>query len=109
MWDELVTMIVIEKDTIMETISEVLQIDVEGSFVIKAPKKQKKKAIMEEKKERMIDNLVMKKYPKGFSETKCKHVDELIRSVFSIYFPLENKPIEGLKVLVDKFYHLLGE
>ncbi len=83
MWDELVTMIVIEKDTIMETISEVVQKDVEGSFVIRAPKKQKKKAIMEEKKERTIDNLVMKKYPKGFSETECNHVDELIRNEFS--------------------------
>jgi hypothetical protein len=51
----------------------------------------------------------MKKYPKGFSEMKCKHVDESIRSEFSNYFPLGNKPIEGIKVLVDKFYHLLGE
>ncbi len=41
MWDEMVTMIVIEKDTIMETFFEVVQIDVEGSFVITAPNKQK--------------------------------------------------------------------
>jgi hypothetical protein len=64
---------------------------------------------MEEKKEKMIDNLVMKKYPKGFSETECKHLDESIRNEFSNYFPLANKPIEGIKVLVDKFYHLLGK
>jgi hypothetical protein len=39
MWDEMVMMIVIEKDTTMETIFEAAQIDVKGSYVIKAPKK----------------------------------------------------------------------
>jgi len=33
---------------------------------------------IEEKKEKTIDNLVMKKYPKGIDETKCKHVNESI-------------------------------
>ncbi len=109
MWDEMVMMIVIEKDTIMETISKVAQRYVEGSFVIRAPNKQKKKATMEEKKEKTIDNLVMKKYPKRFSEKECKHVDESIMSEFFNCFPLGNKPIEGVKVLIDKFCHLLGE
>jgi hypothetical protein len=43
----------------------------------------------------MIDNLVMKKYPKGFYEIKCKHVDESIKNEFSYYFPLGNKHVEG--------------
>ncbi len=45
----------------------------------------------------------MKRYPKGLDETECKHVDEPIRSEFSYFFPLVNKPIEGVKVHVDKF------
>jgi hypothetical protein len=46
---------------------------------------------------------MMKKYPKGLDEIKCKHVDELIQSEFSDYFPLGNKPIEGVKVPTDRF------
>ncbi len=42
MWDEMVTMIVIKKDNIMEIISKTTQTNVEGSYVIRAPKKQKK-------------------------------------------------------------------
>jgi hypothetical protein len=56
---------------------------------------------IEEKKEKTIDNLVMKKYPKGLDETKCKHVNESIRNESSDYFPFGNKPVEGVKVLVD--------
>jgi hypothetical protein len=37
MCDKMVMMIVIGKDTRMETISKVVQIDVEGSFMIKPP------------------------------------------------------------------------
>jgi L-lactate utilization protein LutC len=37
MWDKMVTMIVIEKDNRMETISEVVQTYVEGSFMIRTP------------------------------------------------------------------------
>ncbi len=58
---------------------------------------------MEEKKETAIDNLVMKKYPKGLDKMKCKHVDESLISEFFDCFSLGNKPIEGIKVHVDKF------
>jgi hypothetical protein len=34
---------------------------------------------------------------------ECKHVDESIRSEFSYCFPLGNKPVEGIKVLINKF------
>jgi hypothetical protein len=71
--------------------------------MIKAPKKKKKKVTIEEKKEKTIDNLIMKKYPKSLEEIECKHVDELIKSEFSNCFPLGNKPIERVKVLVDRF------
>jgi hypothetical protein len=103
MWDEMVTMIVIKKDNRMEIIFEATQTNVKGSYVIKVPKKQKKEATMEEKREKMIDNLVMKKYPKGFDEIECKHVNESIKSQFSNYFTFGNKPIESIKVLVNKF------
>ncbi len=103
MWDEVVTMIVIKKDNIMVVTSKVAQRDVEGSLMIRVPKKQKKEVTIEEEKEKMIDNLVMNKYPKSFDETKCKHVNESIRNEFSDYFPLGNKHVEGVKVHVDKF------
>jgi hypothetical protein len=45
----------------------------------------------------------MKKYPKGFDEIECKHVDESIRSKFINYFPFGNKHVEGVKVLMDRF------
>jgi hypothetical protein len=45
----------------------------------------------------------VKKYPKGLDEIECKHVDELIRNKFLDYFPLGNKPIEGVKVPMDRF------
>jgi hypothetical protein len=80
MWDEMVTVIIIKKENKMVTTFEAIQIDVEGSLVIKAPKKQIKEATIEGEREKTIDNFVMKKYPKGLDETECKHVDESIRS-----------------------------
>ncbi len=59
--------------------------------------------IIEKKKAKMIDNLIMKKYPKGLDETECKHVAESIRSELSNYFPFGNKHVERVKVLVDRF------
>jgi hypothetical protein len=80
MWDEMVTVIIIKKENRMVTTFEAIQIDVEGSLVIRAPKKQIKEATIEGKREKTIDNLVMKKYPKGLDEIECKHVDDLIKS-----------------------------
>jgi len=108
MWDEMVIVIIIEKDNRMVTTFEVVQIDVEGSSVIKAPKKKKKEAIIKGKKEKIINNLVMNKYPKGFDETECKHVNESIRNEFLDYFPFGNKLVERVKTFVDKFMHPLG-
>jgi hypothetical protein len=56
----------------------------------------------------MIDNFIMKKYPKGLDKIEWKHVDESIRSEFSNYFPFGNKLVERVKVLVDRFLHPLG-
>jgi hypothetical protein len=54
----------------------------------------------------MIDNLLMKKYPKGLDEIECKHVNESINNEFSNCFPFGNKLVEGVKVLVDRFLPL---
>jgi hypothetical protein len=43
MWDKMVTVIIIKKDNRMVTTFKVVQTNVEGSSVIRAPKKQKKK------------------------------------------------------------------
>jgi hypothetical protein len=109
MWDKMVTMIVIKNDNRMVTTFEVTQIDVEGVLVIGVPKKKKKEAIIKEKREKMIDNLVMKKYPKGFDKIECKHVDESIKNEFSNCFPLGNKHVEGVKFLWINSCLMLGE
>jgi hypothetical protein len=109
MWDKLVIMIVIKKDNKMVTTSTATQTNVEGSSVIRAPKKQKMQVTIEEKREKTIDNLVMKKYPKSLDEIECKHVDKLFKSKFSNCFPLGNKHVEGVKVLVDRFLPPLGK
>jgi hypothetical protein len=90
----------------MLTTFEVAQTNVEGSSIIRAPIKLKKEVTIEEKREKMIDNLVMKKYPKGLDEIECKNVDESIRNEFSYYFPFGNKPVERVKVLMDRFLPL---
>jgi len=76
--------------------------------MIKPPKNQRKEVTMEEKREKTIDNLIMNKYPKGLNEIECKNVDKSIKSEFSYCFPLGNKPIERVKVLVNKFMPPLG-
>jgi hypothetical protein len=43
MWDKMVTMIVIKKDNRVASTSKVVQTNVEGSLVIRAPKKQKRR------------------------------------------------------------------
>jgi hypothetical protein len=109
MWDEMVMMIIIEKDTKMETIFEATQIDVEGSSMIRTPKNQIKEATMEEKRKKMIDNFIMKKYLKGFDKTKCKHVDELIIVNFLIDSSSQTNLLNMLRFMLTNSYHLLGE
>jgi hypothetical protein len=82
MWDEMVSMIVIKKDDKIVTTFEATQIDVDNSYMIKAPKKKKKEVTIDEKKEKTIDNLIMKKYLKNLDEIECKHVNESIKSEF---------------------------
>ncbi len=108
MWDKMMTMIVIEKENRMVITSEIAQTNVEGSSVIKVPKKKKKETTIKEKMEKTIVNFIMKKYPKGLNKIKCKHVDESIKNEFSNYFPLGNKPFERVKVFVDRFLPPLG-
>jgi hypothetical protein len=105
----MVTMIVIDKDNKMETIFEMAQIDVKGSSVIRAFKKQKKEATMEEEREKTIDNLVKKKYRKGLNKTKCKHVNESIGNEFFDCFPLETSLLKASRFLSINSYHLQGE
>jgi hypothetical protein len=51
MWDEMVTMIVIENNIIIVTTFEAAQINVEVSLMIRAPKKQRKETTIGEKRE----------------------------------------------------------
>jgi hypothetical protein len=61
----MVTVIIIKKENRMVTTFEAIQIDVEGSLVIRAPKKQIKEATIKGKMEKKINNFVMKKYPRA--------------------------------------------
>ncbi len=69
MWDEMVIVIVIKTNNKMVVTFEVTQTNVKGSLVDRAFEKQKKEATIKEKREKMIDNLIMKKYPKGFDKS----------------------------------------
>jgi hypothetical protein len=64
---------------------------------------KKKEKTVEEKREKIIDNLIMKKYPKSLDKTESKYVDESIKSENLNYFPLGNKPIDGVKVTIERF------
>ncbi len=52
MCDKMDTMIITKKDNIMETIFEMVQIDVKGSSMIRAFEKQKKEAQWKKKRKR---------------------------------------------------------
>jgi hypothetical protein len=56
-----------------------------------------------EKREKTINNLIMKKYPKTLDKIESKFVNESIKSEFLDYFPLGNKPIDGVKVTIERF------
>jgi D-alanine-D-alanine ligase-like ATP-grasp enzyme len=88
-------MIVIKKDNRMVTTFKTVQINVEGSSVIRVPKKQKKEATIKEKREKMIDNLVIKKYPKGLNKIECKHVMNQSRVNSQNISPLEISLLKG--------------
>jgi len=45
----------------------------------------------------------MKKYPKSLDKTESKFVNESIKGEFFDYFPLGTKPIDGVKVTVERF------
>jgi hypothetical protein len=50
----------------------------------------------------------MKQYRTFLDKIESKFVNELIKSEFSNYFPLGNKPINGVKVTIERFFPPLG-
>jgi hypothetical protein len=78
--------------------------------VIRTLRKQKRRQLWRRKRRRWLTSSSWKNIPNGLDKTKCKHVDELIKSEFSNCFPFRNKPIKGVKVQLSiNSYHLLGE
>ncbi len=67
-------------------------------------KKAKKQKMVEEKKENIIENLVLQKTPKPFNAAECKLVDETISGEYGDLFPLGNKLIVGFKVPICLFF-----
>ncbi len=67
-------------------------------------KKAKKQKMVEEKKENIIENLVLQKTPKPFNAAECKLVDETISGEYGDLFPLGNKLIVGFKVHAYHFF-----
>jgi len=60
--------------------------------------------MVEEKKEKIIENLVFQKNPKPFNVVKCKLMDETIRGEYGDLFPLGNKLIVRLKTPIYWFF-----
>jgi hypothetical protein len=78
---------------------------VENSTIMHKPiKKAKKERMVEEKKEKIIENLVFKKTPKPFDVTECKLVDEIIRGEYGDLFPLGKSQLRGSKFLSIIFF-----
>jgi hypothetical protein len=59
--------------------------------------------MFEEKKENVIHNLVLNKWPKHFNIVECRFVDDTIKGEYGDCFPLKKKPIKGMKVEVKDF------
>jgi hypothetical protein len=70
---------------------------------LEALKKPKKKKMFEEKKENVIDNLVLNKRPKCLNIVECRLVDDIIKGEYGDCFPFKSKPIKGMKVEVEDF------
>jgi len=62
------------------------------------PRRQKK--TVEKHKEKIIDNLVLKKTPKLFNVTKCRLIKKITRGRYKNYFPFRNKPIAWVIISV---------
>jgi hypothetical protein len=81
-----------------------LVVHVKSSITMqKLAKKAKKEKKIEEQNEKIIDNLVFQKTLKSFNAIKCKFVDAKIMGEYGDYFPLINKLITRVKILVNRF------
>jgi len=56
--------------------------------------------MVEEKKEKIIEDFILQKNPKPFDAAECKLMDETIRGEYGDLFPFGNKPIMEVKIFV---------
>jgi hypothetical protein len=67
-------------------------------------KKAKKGEMVEEKKEKIIEDFILQKTPKPFDVAECKLMDKTIRGEYGDLFPFGNKPIMEVKILSSDFF-----
>jgi ABC-type multidrug transport system fused ATPase/permease subunit len=106
-WDEMIVAIKVDKEELEKIALQphLLVVHVKSSITMqKLAKKAKKEKTIEELNEKIIDNLVFQKTLKSFNATKFKFVNEKIMGEYGDYFPLINKLIVGVKILVNRFY-----
>jgi hypothetical protein len=106
-WDEMKAIVDVDREGHEKTTppSQLFVAHVESSTIMqKFLKKAKKQKMVEEKKEKIIEDLVLQKTPKPFNAVKCKLVDEAIREEYGNLFPFRNKPITKVKILVHRFF-----
>ncbi len=61
-----------------------------ANFVMeKKPKRVKKEKMKDEKREKIIDDVVMHKNLKGFNEVECRTINKVKSRKFDSFFPLE--------------------
>jgi hypothetical protein len=53
----------------------------------KKPKKVKKEKMKDEKREKIIDDVVMHKNLKGFNEVECRIINKAMSEKFDNFFP----------------------
>ncbi len=76
-------------------------VNVESSTTMQKPiKKAKKGEMVEEKKEKIIEDFILQKTPKPFDVAECKLMDKTIRGEYGDLFPFGNKPIMEVKNFV---------
>jgi hypothetical protein len=69
----------------------------------KKPKKVKKEKMKDDKREKIIDDVVMHKNLKGFGDIECRTIKKAISKKFDKFFPLELLVVLHVELPIQRF------
>jgi hypothetical protein len=81
-----------------------METNVESFATQKKNKRVKKEKTKNEKREKLVDDIVMHKNPKEFNEAKCKTIDNVMLNEFDNCFPLCSLEILEVELSVQHFF-----